>query len=123
MGLCQLGGTGRACKDKRDRSSVSVVAVLLCKHQGLGVGKQGDVVGRVWGKGWDHSWRDGGTEQRVPASPALPDLDPTGRRQGADGGFIWKAGGCPPHPWWLWEQVSIDILSGDERRIQRLWQR
>lgn len=94
MGLCHLGGTGRACKDKRDRTSVSVVAVLLCKHQGLGVGKQGDVVGRVWGKGWDHSWRDGGSEQRVPASPALPDLDPTGRRQGADGGFIWKAGGC-----------------------------
>lgn len=37
-------------------------------------------------------------------------------------GGLGDAPACSPHPWWLWQQVSIDILSGDERRIQKLWQ-
>lgn len=37
------------------------MAMLLCKHRGLEVGKQRAVVRMVWGKGWDLSWWDGGS--------------------------------------------------------------
>lgn len=76
------------------------MAMLLCKHRGLEVGKQRAVVRMVWGKGWDLSWWDGGSEQRalhcagqVPAPLALPDLSLAGRRLGTAGGFTWRPAG------------------------------
>lgn len=88
---------------------LSAVAVLLCKHWGLEVGKQRAVVGTVREKGCDLSWWDGVSEQRALQVRSLPlwlsqilVLLAEGRTlPEASPGGLADVPAFSPHPWWL----------------------